>query len=131
MVSCFGAHDIILTGKDSRFTVSEFPQFRNGQNITLRRVIPRHHQILGDTERMNRYFIHISQKILDKRQRRKIETADWQEYAAICMEHLNPKVQRYGGFTPGKRVSGRAPKLQIGRRKSRILEILRIAMTPH
>ena len=32
----------------------------------------------------------------------------------MCILRLNSQIQKYGGFTGGERVFGRAPKLQIG-----------------
>ena len=34
-------------------------------------------------------------------------------YYAMCMWRLNPQVMQYGGFTPGQRVFGGAPKMPI------------------
>ena len=89
-------------------------QFRNDRTINLHTDIPCRHQSLVANERRYMYFKDISNHILDKRKRRTIETADWEEYASMCTMRLNPQVQQYDGFTPARRVSGRTPKLPIG-----------------
>ena len=48
------------------------------------------------------------------RKRKKTRPVDRQGYAAITMLQLNSQVQEYDGFTPVRRVSGRAPKMAIG-----------------
>ena len=35
-------------------------------------------------------------------------------FSAMTMMHLNSHVRQFGGFTPGQRVFGRAPKMPIG-----------------
>ena len=105
---------MILTDSDSKIVCAKFPQFRNGRNITLQAAAPGRRQSLGATERRHRYFKDIAQQILDKRKKRKTETVDRHGYDAMCMIRLNSIVQRYDGFTPGRRVPRRAPKLAIG-----------------
>ena len=39
---------------------------------------------------------------------------DWEEFSAMDSLHLNSQAHQYDGFTPGKRVFGRTPKLPIG-----------------
>ena len=60
------------------------------------------------------YFKDIMRRNLDKSKNKKIETGDWAEYDAMCLRRLNVQVQQYDGFTPGRRVFGRAPKLPVG-----------------
>ena len=81
--------DIIVNGKDPRFTSLKFAQFRNGGDITLKTAIPGHRQSLGDTESRHRYFKATALKIIDKIKKKKTEPVDWQEYAATSMMRLD------------------------------------------
>ena len=115
-VSLFATPDIILTGKDSRFIGPKVAQFRNARKIHVQAIIPRHHQSVGSTVRRSMYFMDATHQILDKSNRRTIETVDWSDYASMCAMRLNAQVQRYDGFTPGRRrVVGRTPKWPIAK----------------
>ena len=76
------------------------------------------------------YVKDISKHVTDSNKNKQIRAVDWQEYDALIMVHLNPRArqeydalimvhlnpraQQYGGFTPGRRVFGRTPQMQIG-----------------
>ena len=49
---------------------------------------------------------------------------EWMGFAAMSMMHLNSRVRQFGGFAPGQRVFGRAPKCRLPRLAIRILCIL-------
>ena len=78
-------------------------------------MIPGHYPSLRATfGMMQMYFRYTTQQILDKRKNKKTKPVDLEEYASLSMLHLDSKVHRYDGFTPGQRVFGRAPKMPIG-----------------
>ena len=60
------------------------------------------------------YIKDIAHQIPDVRKNKEIATVDWQEYAPMCMVDVNSQFRRYGGYTPGRRVVGKAPKLLTG-----------------
>ena len=58
-------------------------------------------------------FKDITLQIKDKQKNKQISPVDWQVYASLSLLLLNPHLQQYGRFTPGRRVFGRAPKMPI------------------
>merc|ERR1712112_176904 len=91
-----------------------FQDFCTHRNITLQTVIPGHHQSLGATERRHGHFRGILDHIIGNRKSNCLSHKEWKDFSAMTALHLNSQVQLYDGFTPGKRVFGRTPKLPIG-----------------
>ena len=52
----FGAPEIIVAGKDSRFVGGNFQEFCTARNIVAQAVIPGHRQSLGETERRRGHY---------------------------------------------------------------------------
>ena len=113
-LAVFGAPEILLMGKDKRFT-GEIPQdFCTDRNIISQAVIPGRHQSLGATERRHAHFRGIIDHMVGNRNPNISTPTQWREFSAMDVLRLNSKVQQYGGFTLGQRVFGRTPKLPIG-----------------
>ena len=113
-LAVFGAPDILVVGKDKRFTGEIFQDFCTARNITLQTVIPGHHQSLGATERRHAHFRGIIDHIIGNRKSNCLSHKEWGEFSDTAALHLNSEVRQYDGFTPGRRVLGRAPKWPIG-----------------
>ena len=109
--------------------MSGFSQFCNGRNITIHAAIRGHRRSLISTEKWNMYFEDVAHRIPDKRKNKEITTVDWQEYASMCIMRLNSHVHQYDGYTLGRRVFGRSPRLPIGAVGIRTLEVFRIKWT--
>ena len=77
-------------------------------------MIPGHHQSLGATERRHRLFRVIIDHVIGESNPKKLNSKEWKEFASMTMMRLISQVQQYEGFTPGRSVFGRTPKLPIG-----------------
>ena len=113
-LAVFGAPDILVVDKDERFIGEIFQDFCTYHNIVLQTAIPGHRQSLGATERRRAHFRGIIDHIIGNRKSNCSPSKEWGEFSAMAALHLNSQVQQYGGFTPGQRAFGRAPKLPIG-----------------
>ena len=66
-IAVFGTTEILLVGKDKRFTGGIFQDFCADRNIISQTVIPGHHQSLGATERRRAHFRGIIDHIIGGR----------------------------------------------------------------
>ena len=106
----FGATEIAATDKDSRFIGKVFQEFCNARNIIPQAVIPCNHQSLGATERRHGLFRTIIDHVVGNKKPSMLRRKGWKEFAAKTTAHLNSQVRQFGGFAPGRRVSGMTPK---------------------
>ena len=110
----FGAPEVVVAAKGSRF-IGGFPQeFRTDRNIVSQTVIPGHHQSLGATERRRGHFRLIVDHMIGNKKPNSSGREEWMEFAAMATMRLNSQVRQFGGFTPWKVIFGRAPKMPIG-----------------
>ena len=119
----FGTPEIMATDKDSRFIWKVFQEFCTARNIILQTVIPGHHQSLGATERRHGLYREINDRVIGNWKPNSARRIEWKESAAMTMMRINSQARQFGGFKPGRRVSGRTPKMPIA------TEILRISRT--
>ena len=92
----------------------DLPRLCTDRNIISQAVIPGNHQSLGATERGHAHHRGIIDHIIGGREIHLVTPKLWREFPAMAALHLNSQVQQFGGFTPGRRVFGGAPKLPIG-----------------
>ena len=112
-LAVFGAPEIMVAGKDSRFIGEVFQEFCNARNITLHAVIPGHRQSLGATERRHGLFRTIIDHVIGNRKPNSLGRKEWDVFAAMTMMRLNSLVRKFGGFAPGRRVCGGAFEMPI------------------
>ena len=99
--------------KDSIFIGEISQDFRNARNVVLQTVIPGRHQSLGATARRRGLFRSIIDHAIGNKKPWNLSNKEWKEFAAMTTMRLNAQVPQFGGFAPGRRVSGRTPKMPI------------------
>ena len=112
-MAVFGTPEIMVVGKDSWFIEKIFQDFRNARNIVLQAVIPENRQSLGATESRRGLFRTIIDHVIGNKKPANSSNKEWKEFAAMTTMRLNSKVQQFDGFAPGKRFSGRTPKIPV------------------
>ena len=103
----------MAAGRGSGFIGKVFPEYRTARNIVLQTVIPGRRQSLGETERRRALFRSITDHAIGNKKPNSLSNKEWAEFESVPMMRLNSQVRQFGGFAPGRRVSGRTPKMPI------------------
>ena len=122
----FGAPEITVAGKDSRFVGKAVQEFCTARIIIPQAVNPGRRPSFGATERRHGSFRTIIDHVVGNRKPNSLCRKEWGEFAAMATMRLNSKLRQFGGFAPWRRVFGGRPKCRSGRWIIRILGNLRI-----